>query len=494
MMSQEKITIDIHALHLNTTSLRIIDNQEQEIQFKIRKILPRMWKYQKAELENMVGDSAKGDLRISTRTARWLMRDIVKNPLFFLSTLRNSYRLILETNENFYYPLHITTSQHPSKIWISRSVVKSGIAPTNLDESLEYDRLRNPGNFDLLVAFAENAPGFRSNDLFEPGDYELCSPSKSDTNTYLTDFEILEDARVKHGKVATQQNQLIQISNQRFELVRRSPGWVELCDEKFRVFKPHLNVGVVDRAIFFGSNLNWFHFIVECLTRFVPIPLDLVRGTPVVLEASAHNNIRQLCELLTGIAPIVLKPGEELSVKRLIVGRESGVIDAIDAFTRKSQLIEIRNRILDSCPELVDVSVRKVYLRRPARLFRPLQNEKRIVKMLSKYGFISIYPENENIQRLVQILNSAEVVVVESGAAMTNLMFANKTVKVLELHPSDGEFGFWQRFLDIFEIKGVGIVGNRQLFGRKGLAIDGYRIPMKKINFALSELLEKDKP
>jgi hypothetical protein len=493
-MSQEKLTIHIHARNLKLSALRIIDNEEQEIPFKKKRILPRLWKYQRSELETLIDGPAKSNLRISASTARWFIRDAVKNPLFILSSLMNSYQLILEKSGRFSLPLRITTIWHSDKIWISRNVIRNGIAPTNLDESLEYDRLRNPGNYNLLVTFAENETGIASYELFERESYELYAPGISESNVYFTDYEIFEDARVKHGKIATQQAKLIQISNRRFELVRRSPGWVESKGERFQILKPHSNVGVVNQAIFFGSSLNWFHFIVECLTRFVPIPLDLVRGTPVILESGAHDNIRQLCVLLTGVPPIVLKPGEEISVRKMIIGREFGVLDSIDTKTRKVQLIAIRERVLSSCSEIGQAPVQRIYLRRPLRLFRPLQNEKKIVEMLSRQGFVSIFPEKESIQRLVQLLNSAEVVVVESGAAMTNLMFANKAVKVLELNPGDGGFGFWHRFLEIFEIESTGIVGNRQILGRKGLAVDGYRIPIEKIELALSEMLAKDRP
>jgi hypothetical protein len=491
-MKRKKLTIDIHAINLRLSTLKIIDSRDQEISFRIERIFPRLWKYQKSELETLIDGSAKSDLRISTSTARWFIRDIVKNPFFIIKTLWNSYRLILDSSREVYLPLHITTNQLCDKVWISRSVIKKGIIPINLDESLEYDRLRNPGSFKLLVTFAEDKSGMTSHDLFEPESYDLYSPSINNSSGYSTDYEIFENARVKHGKIATQHNKLIQVSNRRFELVRRSPGWIEAKDEQFRIFKPHLNIGEVDQAIFFGSNLNWFHFIVECLTRFIPIPLDLVKGTPIVLEFGTHNNIQQICEILTDVPPILLKPGEEISVKKLIVGRESGVLDSIDTKTRKVQLNAIRERVLSSCSDLVQAPVQKIYLRRPLRLFRPLQNEKQIVEMLSKQGFVSIYPEKESIQKLLELLTSAEVVVVESGAAMTNLMFANKAVKVLELNPGDGGYGFWQRFLEIFEIDSIGIVGKKQFLGPKGPAVDGYRIPVAKVKRALGEMLAKD--
>ena len=487
-MNQEKMIIEVHAQNLNITTLRIIDNIEREITFRIRRILPRLWRHQRSELATLIDGSDKSELRISTSTARWMLRDLIKNPSFIFSSLTNSYRLILEESENLSFPLHISTNQDSDKIWISRNAVKSGVSPTNLDESLEYDRLRNPKNYNLLVSFVEIRNQRGTYELFEPESYGLLTPNINDSETYFTDYEIFTDARVKHGKIATQQDKIIQISNRRFELVRRTPGWLEPKGERFQVFKPHLNVGVVDQAIFFGSNLNWFHFIVECLTRFVPIPLDLAKGTPIILESSAHSNIRKLCELLTGIPPIVLKPGEELSVNRLIVGRESGVLDSIDASTRKTQLTDIRERVLSSSSAFIKDPIHRIYLRRPPRLFRPLQNEEKIVRMLSKQGFVSIYPEKESFQPLIEILNSAEMVVVESGAAMTNLMFANKNLKVIELNPGRGSgFGFWGRFLDIFAIRSAGVEGKRQMLGFKGLAIDGYRIPIRELKMRLNE-------
>ncbi len=485
------IHVHFHDPYLKLSSLIIKDNLGAEILYSKKKIFPHLWRYQRFELETLIDGADKSDLRISKSTARWFFRDLVKNFAFILSALRNTYQLSFEPDEKFCLPVHISTSRDLDEIWISRNAVKGGIAPTNLDESLEYDRLRNPGRFNLLVPFAEIGMQVGAYDLFESTQFDLLSLKATELGTYSTDYDVFEDAKVKHGKLATQKDKIIQISNRRFELIRRSPGWVESKGDEFQIFRPYANIGVVDQAIFFGSNLNWFHFIVECLTRFISIPPDLVNGTPIILESSAHINIRQICEMLTSVAPIVLKPGEEVSVKKLIVGRESGVIDTIDASIRRTQLVDIRERILGTFPGPEKAPTLRIYLRRPPRLFRPLQNENRIVRLLSRYEFVSVYPENQSIFSLIQLLNEAEVVVVESGAAMTNLMFAPKDLKVLELNPGDGGFGFWRRFLDVFEIQGAGMVGKRQLIGAKGLAVDGYRIPLKEIRKQLNEMLEK---
>jgi hypothetical protein len=483
--------IEVHAPRMKMASLRIFDNAGREIEFTTKKIIPNLWQYQKLELETLIDGSDKQNLRISTSTARWLLRDLIKNPLFILSTLRSSFRLRIHMAEKHTFPLHISVIGNPGPIWISRNAVKGGIAPINLDESLEYDRLRNPRQYDLLIPFALIEREQGAHNLFEQTQFGLLHPQNTKSESYFTDYEILDDTRVVHGKLAIQGDKIVQISNRRFELIRRSPGWLETKGDKFQIFKPFANIGELESAIFFGSNLNWFHFIVECVTRFVAIPLDLANGTPIILESSAHNNIRQLCELLTSVPPIILRPGEEVTVRRLIIGRESGVVDTIDAGTRRAQLVEIRKRILDSHTGIEDYTSGRIYLRRPPRLFRPLQNEKKVVRLLSKYGFISVYPENESIYGLIRRLNSAEIVVVESGAAMTNLMFAKKDLKVLELNPGDGGFGFWGRFLDIFAIKSAGIVGKRQVIGARGVAIDGYRIPLKKIEKVITEMLSK---
>jgi hypothetical protein len=484
--------IDIHFPSRKLHLLSLKDAWETEIPFTAKRIIPQLWRYQKLELKTLIDDSNRKDLRISTSAARWFLRDLVKNSTFIFSTLRSTYRLSFEIHEHNCLPVQISTNRDSDEVWVSRNAVRYGIVPTNLDESLEYDRLRNPKRFDLLVLFAESGENTFSYDVFETTHFSLLTSNVFQPGSYFTDYDIFEHARVKHGKLAIQKDKVIQISNRRFELVRRSPGWIESIGDKFKVFRPHKNIAALDQAIFFGSNLNWFHFIVECLTRFIAIPYDLVKGTPVILESGTHKNIRQICELLTSVPPIVLKPGEEVSVKKLIVGRESGVVDTIDTVMRRSQLLAIRKRILDSQQPTEQAPNRRIYLRRSPRLFRPLQNEKRIVSLLSKHGFISVYPEKESIGSLIKLLSETELVVVESGAAITNLMFAPKNLKVLELNPGDGGFGFWGRFLGLFEIQGVGIVGKRRVIGAKGLAVDGYRIPIKKIKRQLSEMLGKN--
>lgn len=114
-------------------------------------------------------------------------------------------------------------------------------------------------------------------------------------------------------------------------------------------------------------------------------------------------------------------------------------------------------------------------------MFRPLQNEYQLLEKLSQFGFEFIFPEDLTLTELIELLYQSRTVVVESGAAMTNLMFAPKGLVIIELNPGDGGFGFWKKFLAPYELSHHGIVGKKSRIGTKGLAVDGFKVDVQAV-------------
>lgn len=491
MPTANEIFLDVTLKGNPQNVFSLVSSRGATVSFVWKHKFPRLYSYQRLELETLINNSPEQDLRISTKTLRWLIRDIVKHPKFMIYSLLKTKEIVTEPVHVEDLPLRLVPSSSQTRIWISRTSIRVGLFPSNLDESLEYDRLRNPGQFEVLVRSAFSQGTYQ---LFRKESYDFYFPTKLKDVRYGVEYETIKDVEILHGRFAVTSNSILQISNTRKEIIRRSPGYIEISGNKIHVLSSFECIRLLDQAVFFGSNLNWFHFIVECLTRYMALPMDKLDGVPIVLERGVHPNIIELCRILSKAEPVLVGPCESVYVRNLQLCREFGVGDSIDSSPRSELLLQIRDRLLQSFPDLKNRpdNLDNFYFRRKAKLFRPLQNEKRLVKTLEKLDFKFIYPEDLTVRELAEVLNRAHLVIIESGAAMTNLMFAPDWVKVIEINPGDGGFGFWRKFLEPFKLEHGGVVGKSRIFGPKGLCSDGYSVQIKTIRSQIALLtLEK---
>ncbi len=480
MSGTSKLKLDITLKGNPLDEVHVINIWGEKVEFSWEYKIPRLFRYQRSELETLINNSPKKDLRISTKVGRWFLRDLIKHPKFIIYTVFNTKRITTEAVSLDDLPLRVALQKNQQVFWISRNSINAGIFPSNLDESLEYDRLRNPSQFKFLVRDAESRIDFQP---FRNINYSFYFPEKLKNKKFGVEYELFQNAEVLHGRFAISSNRILQISNTRKEMIRRSPGYIETHGETTRVLNTFGVAQVLEQGVFFGSNLNWFHFIVECLTRYMAIPEGESKGIPILLESGVHPNIIEICRALSKTEPVLIGPFDRVEVKKLYLCREFGVNDSIDSSPRSELLLGIRKRLFEAFPlsQKPELAKNNYYLRRKANLFRPLQNEKTLLKTLKKFNFRCIYPEDLSVSELINLLNSANLVLIESGAAMTNLMFAPNCVKVIEINPGDGGYGFWRSFLDPFGLEHSGLVGHRRVFGSKGISSDGYAVALGEL-------------
>ena len=87
---------------------------------------------------------------------------------------------------------------------------------------------------------------------------------------------------------------------------------------------------------------------------------------------------------------------------------------------------------------------RRLFLGRSGAKTRELLNEAEVLEICARYGFESMRPETLSIDDQVRLFASAECIVGVSGAALTNILFAPQSCKILSLNPNQGpEYFFW---------------------------------------------------
>lgn len=479
-MKQQALFLEVTCLTVHPRDLVFLDAHNRILRSSYRRIIPNVYKYQKDEVLTLINDSPDSELDMSKSVLRWLIREIVKNTRFFVQSIYSTFRYEVEINDISQLPISIQ-SIDGQLIWINRKALLKGIVPYELEGTLEESRLKNPFQYKALL---RHASGTTSDYMvFELDKYSLEHIDPSDPRNRIFSLEVDEitNAKIFHAKLVASSNEIIAMSNRRTVMIPRKPAFINFRDGHYQVFRLFRKSQSVPKAIYVGTSTNWFHFIVELASRIVELPKEVRDGTPIVIEKNAHENIVRLCELMTGVHPIQLSIGDSIKVDNLMIVREFGVGDPIDSTQRRDVLKKFQEQIIEKVDKGEVSGYEKIYLRRPRNLYRPLQNENQVAKILHENGFVSIYPEAYRLDDFIRVIRSAEYVVAESGAAITNLMFAKAGVKFLEILPAIAIIDFWKDFVSLFGIEYSVIQGKANRIGQKGYAYDGYRVSTRKL-------------
>lgn len=481
------ITLDVTLNSCDLQDLVLLDKNNNSINFSAHRIFPRFYRYQKLELITN-DDLAHAPNRLNRSVTRWLIRDGIKNFSFIFHSLSNTYRLIIDEDDNFEFPL--TVKDDGIRPWVARSCIAKGIRPTILNEFLEMYRSRNPFDFGLLVRDAYSRDVVKKFKLYESKNFQFDYENDLNPSNFQLTYSLYENSKVLHGRLAINNDKILQLSNKRLELSKKSPTFVEETANGYRVLGAHYSAPSLKRAIFLGNDYNLYHFLVECLLRLMAVPELEYTGIPLVMEKGTHPNLVEFARLLTGVEPVLLSPSESVEISELILCREHGVKDPIKVLERIEFLPELSKRIVNKTIRKLDSSyASKIFFRRKKRLSRPLQNENEIYHLLEGLGFLSCYPEDLTATEIVNLMQNCQVLVAEGGAALTNLMFMKPDSKLVQLIPAIGDFSMWKDYSSIFKIEYHQIIGTKKWIGRNGIAFDGYEIDCQEIINTIKNLL-----
>ena len=251
-----------------------------------------------------------------------------------------------------------------------------------------------------------------------------------------------------------------------------------------------MNESRLKSAIFIGYSASWFHFLVECIPRLMEIPEHIRINTSVILPDDAPRQIVEVCEYLTKASVVKINLLESIKVENLIIGAEYGVTDPLEFTFRKQRIQEaVTNLLIDfNSRSNSDSLHNRLFIQRPRRLFRPLQNENRIKKWLGDRNFVCISPEKMSLMDTVKEMSNKKIIVAESGAGITNVLFAQSGAYLVELYPGKGPMNFWPDLVGISGVNVIKVMSKPMPLGPKGLARDGIYIPVRKLRKIVNKL------
>jgi capsular polysaccharide biosynthesis protein/Tfp pilus assembly protein PilF len=244
----------------------------------------------------------------------------------------------------------------------------------------------------------------------------------------------------------------------RFDLAEGVLRWAEqgaaLLDAQVASDEP------IEAAIHLAgvSSGNYFHWLLEFLPRIACLEAGGtgtdVATLPLLVDRAVHQ-VPQLVEALTAVDGggrrlIVLEPGRARRVRRLVVPSQlawlpNNLRDGLELRAEDSHISEeairfLRDRLLPSDARPSRPARRRIHLARPQS--RRLLNASELDPVLAEFDIESVQPELLSLADQVRLFADADLIVAESGAALTNIVFAPPSARIVVLSA-----GHWDQTL-----------------------------------------------
>ena len=253
----------------------------------------------------------------------------------------------------------------------------------------------------------------------------------------------------------------------------KSPIVKKISKQSVALSMPSDSSKTIPEGIHFAKDhsKNYFHWIVECIPR-LSLVQSLAKNIPLLVDEDIPSQALEALELLnTDNRPIIrLKRGKAYKVKKLHYPSQlSALHDNYNKPNYKNDLIYspeaisfVRNAMLKKINAQEKAGNRKIYISRKNSDYRQLLNTVEVENFLAGMGFEIIFPEHLSFFTQLQIFSRAEIIIGQSGAGMTNFIFAPKGCKVVMLagyHPDVNLHGFSA----VAELSGIDL---KFLFGK----------------------------
>jgi hypothetical protein len=188
---------------------------------------------------------------------------------------------------------------------------------------------------------------------------------------------------------------------------------------------------------------NWHHWLIEHLPRLALIEKMVIPASvPILIDVRALE-VPQIVDALaafdqSGHPVIGLTPGTKYDVGNLYVPsclfgtgpnlRGSYVVETGDVTIHREAITWLRDRFTPS----EYPGNRRVYIDRRAKMAPVrLRNGDEVRAVFEEFGFETVSPGNLTFVEQRAVFGNASIIAGESGAAMTNIIFAPRSTKML---------------------------------------------------------------
>ena len=201
---------------------------------------------------------------------------------------------------------------------------------------------------------------------------------------------------------------------------------------------------------------NYAHWLTEVLPRIAAFCSDeKFSHIPLIVNDGLHENIMQSLLLITGgmreIYTVSLR--DTLSVSQLYVTSVAGYVPFERRKTRLKDhshgkfsrfgFEQINNNIKNNHQVNKERHVyKKIYIKRNSNI-RNVINHSELEQALRGNGFHIVEPEMLTFIEQYYLFRNADFIVASSGAALANLIFCRRNVKIVILIPEHKDTSYW---------------------------------------------------
>jgi hypothetical protein len=134
---------------------------------------------------------------------------------------------------------------------------------------------------------------------------------------------------------------------------------------------------------------------------------------------------------------------ERVRPERLLVSRLS-LAHPLDRFALAEEWREIGGLYRQAYGLVPDATRRKIHLTRRGQRLRRILNEAALEPVFARHGFETIAPETLSHTAQVALMMQADAIVAVSGAAITNILFAARPIRLTIICPREIDVPFWE--------------------------------------------------
>ena len=379
------------------------------------------------------------------------MKEIAKNSIdypklmFYYLFNRYEFKVVIEENELPANPLEFSDSQD---IWFSR---RSNIQNLVGDEigfinDINKFRMAKHNRVFVLGIKKKTAYSFEMEVLNHIEKHKLhgvLSYEKFDHNEIK--LIRVNNASLTSSEYAISEKKIFMSRN--YDVVQKV-GWpTNLLFVKNGQYSsmgltesPSLKIGITCTF-----SVNWYHFMVETLPLLVLFAKE-IKGIPFFYFEKPPSQIIELIELVTEVESIQIQNCSHVKVDKLLY------IQDLRSRTRynideKIKDIEVARTYLEQKYNgSLNSKTRKLYLARENHLFRKNSNEMAVQSVLMRFGYEILYPNRLSLGEQLSKLQSADYIISQTGAALTNMFFLSPQSSVIELRFGNYGKNFWSDY------------------------------------------------
>lgn len=421
--------------------------------------------------------------------------------LIYFLFIRYVAELKLTENFEFSPELRACHGNETSAIWISRQAQLAGIFSPKRDQDLEWDmfrQIRRPRGY--LLSVTETLREGREIKAVEKSYLPNLVPSQIEKVSIPLNMScsirIIKDAKVDRMNLVVQDDIAFPVHKFHFhEEVSRPTSLLFSKSGKTFYYKfDNIFENVVDTLTVIPHSSNWYHFLIEGLSCYLQ-NIEKLIPSPVLLPFESSKNMIEVVKRSSGFDPVFLYPHRRILVSNLQIIQEWRFRERFDFDERISDL----GLLVDSLQKLFVLTndqaslpnleaKRVIFMSRPIGLFRRLENSHDVLNQFTLAGIEVIEPSELPVDAVANKLNKAQIVISETGAAFTNLLFCRKGTKVIEIQPPGVDTEFWQSFTKNLGLDHYVISASKAWLGLRS----SHHIPVEKVHAMVTSLLHRD--